>query len=87
MPTTRQSRIVAAAEFKAKCLALMDEVQRTGQELIVTKHGKAVVKIVPAQSAVPSAYGCMAGTVRVLGDIVGPSPELWESGPDTLDTG
>lgn len=85
MSRTRRSRSIAASEFKAKCLGLMDEVQRTGVELVVTKHGTAIVRIVPLERRVPSAYGCMAGTATVTGDIVGPAPEIWEFGPDPLD--
>ncbi|MGH2935561.1 MAG: type II toxin-antitoxin system Phd/YefM family antitoxin [Gaiellaceae bacterium] len=42
-------RSFTAAEFKAKCLALLDEVAETKEELLVTKRGKAVAKVVPAQ--------------------------------------
>jgi prevent-host-death family protein len=42
-------RSIAAAEFKAKCLALLDEVAETKEELVVTKRGKAVAKVVPAE--------------------------------------
>ena len=85
MPKIRGPRSIAASQFKAKCLGLMDEVQRTGEEIVVTKHGKAIVKIVALKDYLESAYGCMAGTATVTGDIVGPAPELWEYGPDPLD--
>lgn len=39
---------VAASEFKAKCLAMLDEVAATGEELTITKRGKPVAKVVPA---------------------------------------
>jgi prevent-host-death family protein len=42
-------RSIAASEFKAKCLALLDEVAETKEELVVTKRGKAVAKVVPAE--------------------------------------
>ena len=38
------SRMIKASEFKAKCLALMDEVERTGQSLVITKKGKPVAE-------------------------------------------
>jgi len=85
MPIARGPRSIAASQFKAKCLGLMDEVQRTGAAIVVTKHGKAIVKIVPLERHLPSAYGCMAGTSKVVGDIVGPAPEIWAFGPDPLD--
>ena len=44
-----EKRSIAAGEFKAKCLKLMDEVQATGQEIIITKHGKPVAKLAPLE--------------------------------------
>jgi prevent-host-death family protein len=43
-------RSIAASEFKAKCLALLDEVAETKEELVVTKRGKAVARVVPAEA-------------------------------------
>jgi prevent-host-death family protein len=56
---------VSAAEFKATCLELMDKVNRTGGEYVITKHGKPVAKLVPC-SPVPkkkSFFGSMKGSV------------------------
>jgi prevent-host-death family protein len=39
---------VTATTFKAKCLALLDDVEETGEPLVVTKHGKPVARVVPA---------------------------------------
>jgi PHD/YefM family antitoxin component YafN of YafNO toxin-antitoxin module len=33
--------MIKASEFKAKCLALMDEVERIGKRLVITRNGKA----------------------------------------------
>ena len=41
------TRTIPAGEFKARCLALLDEVSRTGEEIIVTKRGKPVARVVP----------------------------------------
>ena len=46
-------RTIPAAEFKAHCLALMDEVQASGEEIVVTKRGKPVARILPAAPATP----------------------------------
>jgi prevent-host-death family protein len=55
---------MAAAEFKARCLELMDRVRETGIEYVVTKHGKPVAKLVPyAASERPSFFGSAKGTV------------------------
>lgn len=56
---------IAAGEFKAQCLALLDEVAETGKEIIVTKRGKPVAKVVPIEP--PKS---LEGSVTVLGDIM-----------------
>jgi prevent-host-death family protein len=71
---------IAAGEFKAKCLKLMDEVNRTGKEITITKRGKAVAKLVSANSpARGSFFGYMKGRARILGDIVAPTGAEWEA--------
>lgn len=55
---------VAAADFKATCLELMDKVKTTGGEYVITKHGKPVAKLVPVSAPKrKSLFGCMKGTV------------------------
>jgi prevent-host-death family protein len=65
-------KIIAAGEFKAKCLHLLDEVAERRAPLVITKRGKPVAKLVPIDDdrRVDDIYGCMAGTGRILGDIV-----------------
>jgi prevent-host-death family protein len=72
---------VAAGVFKAKCLELMDEVERTKMELIVTKHGRPVAKLVPLTGTSPGPlFGRARGTViRVADDAFAPEPELWKA--------
>lgn len=75
----KRTREIPAGEFKAKCLKLMDEVQQTGEEVIITKRGKPVAKLVPAAKEKPFLFGSMKGSVRITGDIVGPIlDEDWE---------
>ncbi len=66
------SREIPAGEFKAKCLKLMDEVNATGEELIITKRGKPVARLVPARQERPRLFGSMKGSIEILGDIVAP---------------
>jgi prevent-host-death family protein len=55
---------VAAADFKATCLELMDRVRETGVEYVVTKHGKPVAKLVPYVATTrPKIFGVLKGTV------------------------
>jgi len=72
---------IPAGEFKSKCLAIMDQVMHSGQPVVITKHGKPVVKLVPAASNADDIFDYMAGKAKVVGDIVGPvtPPEDWEN--------
>ena len=69
-------RRVAAADFKANCLRLMDEVARRRMPLIITKRGKPVAKLVPADDKPIDIFGRMAGTVKICGDIISPVEDL-----------
>jgi prevent-host-death family protein len=77
---------IPAAVFKAECLKLMDEVARTGQPVVITKHGKPVAQLVPIPPQSGSLFGYMKNTVRIKGDIVAPINEEWSalSGDDHL---
>jgi len=69
-----------ASVFKAKCLAVMDDVQATGEPVIVTKRGKPVVKVIPAEPEKDDILGFMAGEVEIVGDIESPvvPPSHWK---------
>jgi prevent-host-death family protein len=56
-------RSISASEFKAKCLALLDEVAEKGQPLVVTKRGKPVARVLPVEE--PRS---LLGTVKFLVD-------------------
>jgi prevent-host-death family protein len=66
-----------ASEFKSKCLDTMDEVHERGVEVIITKRGKPVARLVPTEAGVPSPIGFMRGTVIAQGDIVSPDYTAW----------
>jgi prevent-host-death family protein len=70
-----------AGQFKAQCLAIMDRVSQSGEPLVITKHGKPVVKLVPAEKQADEIFGYMAGKVKIVGDIVGTITPLedWEA--------
>ena len=70
---------IPAAVFKAECLKLMDEVARTGQPVVITKHGKPVAQLVPMPPQPRSLFGYMKDTVRIKGDIVAPINEEWSA--------
>lgn len=79
------SRAISAGEFKARCLAIMDEVQQRGGEYVITKRGTPVAKLVPIPEERRPLLGSMKGTVKTLGDIVGPLDEPWEALEGTDD--
>ena len=71
---------IPAGQFKSRCLAIMDQVQQRGESVLITKHGKPVAKLVPAETTGDDVFGYMAGKVKILGDIVSPVTPLddWE---------
>jgi len=74
---------VAISEFKAKCLALLEEVNKTKQPLLVTRFGKPVAQVsppAPEEEARAGWFGSMVGKGEILGDIVAPvvDPDDWE---------
>ena len=73
------SRHIAAADFKANCLRLMDEVARQRRPIIITKRGKPVAKLVPVEEQPLELFGYMAGTAKICGDIVAPIDVEWEA--------
>jgi prevent-host-death family protein len=67
-----------AGAFKAHCLTVMKQVQATGEPIVVTKRGAPVVKVVPIEAGNNDIFGCMAGKVKIVGDIESPIPSEWE---------
>ena len=60
---------IAASEFKAKCLRLLDEVAE-GATLVITKHGKPVARVAPVSDSKQTLRGTWKGIVKIKGDIV-----------------
>lgn len=72
---------ISASRFKARCLALLDEVSEGGGELVITKHGRAVAKLVPAE-----AEASLRGTVSYHvsdDDLLAPIDVAWEAERET----
>lgn len=68
---------IGASEFKANCLRLMDDVARRRTPIVITKRGKPVAKLVPIDEGPIDIFGRMAGTIKIVGDIVSPLDEEW----------
>jgi prevent-host-death family protein len=68
------TKTMAAGEFKAKCLAVMDEVQAKRTTVVVTKNGKPVAQMVPIIDTKERdpIFGFFRGKGRIVGDIVSP---------------
>jgi prevent-host-death family protein len=71
---------IPISEFKAKCLALLEGVEKTKQPIRITRHGKPVADVVPAVPIVDRAalFGSMRNSIKILGDIVSPVIDLGE---------
>lgn len=71
------------SKFKATCLSVLERVRRTGRPLRVTRFGKPIADVVPAAPDKPARewLGSLRGTLKIRGDIVGPSGDLakWEA--------
>jgi prevent-host-death family protein len=61
-----------AAQFRVRFFELLDEVAESGEEIVITKHGRPVARVVPEQKRPAERWGCMSGTIRVVGDIESP---------------
>lgn len=72
---------IQASKFKAKCLALMDQVARTGETITITKNGKPIAELRPHRPPrARSLIGLHRGEMEISGDIVAPvDEELWEA--------
>ena len=77
--TTGAPKVIKASEFKAKCLRLMDEVAESGQEIVITKNGRPVSRLVPYRQKPTSLFGIDKGRIEILGDIIEPIDVEWEA--------
>ena len=70
-----------AGEFKSRCLAVMDSVQKTKESVLITKRGRPVAKLVPAEETSRAFLGRLEGVVKIIGDIESPiePAEAWEA--------
>ncbi|MGA3309769.1 MAG: type II toxin-antitoxin system Phd/YefM family antitoxin [Xanthobacteraceae bacterium] len=66
-------RTYTASEFKAKCLVLLEQVERTKEPIVITKRGKPVARLVP------HLFGLLKGRVEIVGDIISPIDVEWEA--------
>ncbi|MBI4246716.1 MAG: type II toxin-antitoxin system Phd/YefM family antitoxin [Candidatus Rokubacteria bacterium] len=74
-------KTMPAGEFKARCLRVMEEVKKYRTPVVITKKGKPVAKLVPADEPADKLFGCMAGSGKIVGDIEAPvfPPKAWNA--------
>jgi prevent-host-death family protein len=72
-------KTMSAADFKAKCLDVLDQVAERRQPVVVTKRGKPVAQVVPIIRRPRRLWGVMKGEIEVRGDILGPLDVEWEA--------
>jgi prevent-host-death family protein len=73
------SRMIKASEFKAKCLAVLDEVERTRRSVVITKRGKPVAELVPHAAKKHELWGLLKDELFIVGDIISPIDVEWEA--------
>jgi prevent-host-death family protein len=71
-------KTIAAGEFKAKCLALMEDVRSTRQPIMITKRGKPLARLMPPELEKDDWIGRLDGVIKIVGDIESPI-DGWES--------
>ena len=81
-------KTMGAGAFKTHCLSVIDEVYDHHQEVVITKRGKPMARLVPLKQEKPeSILGFLKGKVKVVGDIVSPIVEPWEWDEDIFPVG
>lgn len=64
--------VATATDFKAKCLALIDQVAETGEEIVITKHGKPMVRVIRENSELERNLEDLKGSAEFVGDPFAP---------------
>ena len=77
-----EARTIKASEFKATCLRLMDEVAKSGKEIVITKNGRPTARLVPYRKRFRDWFGADRGSIEILGDIISPIDVEWEAEAD-----
>ncbi len=70
---------VTSSEFKLKCLQLMDKVNQTQEEIVITKNGKPVSRLLPARQELSSLYGINKSLISSHDDLITPVSENWNA--------
>ncbi|GMR23868.1 MAG: hypothetical protein BMS9Abin37_2342 [Acidobacteriota bacterium] len=88
-----RNNTIGASDFKPRCARVIDDVAEGGGPVVITKRGRPIAKLVPADGERKSIFGFAKGCVTVRGDIVEPIDVEWEAArcngiePTFLSTG
>jgi len=76
-----KTRTMPAGQFKTHCLSVIDEVYNKREEVVITKHGKPMARLIPQNDSPESIFGFMQGRGKIVGDIVSPifPEDDWDS--------
>jgi len=69
-PSHGSDETVPVSEFKARCLEILERLRQRGQELVVTKRGEPIARVVPIRPEARPLRGMLSGHIEFLGDIV-----------------
>jgi prevent-host-death family protein len=74
-------KTLTVTEFKAHCLEHLNDVSRTGESVVLTKHGRPTAMVVPPPVGSGQVWkpGLFRNSARITGDIVSPMEETWEA--------
>lgn len=70
---------ISAGKFKAHCLKLMDEVKDRHGDVVITKRGKPVARLVPYKETPVPVHGFMKNTITIIGNVISPVGGKWDA--------
>ena len=81
-----RQRTIKASEFKARCLALMDEVADGSGDVVITKYGRPVARLTACQKRPDTMFGVDRDRMKITGDVISPIDLEWDaiSDPDRV---
>ncbi len=75
-----KTQVIGVAEFKARCLELLETVRKRGSELVITKRGEPIARVTPVATGQYPLRGMLRGRLKIKGDIVHVDwTDEWES--------
>ena len=77
-PTIREME-VSVSEFKAKCLAIVEDIANKKERVVITRYGRPAAELVPFSGGTGvSLFGRAAGTTEILADLTH-TGEVWDA--------